>query len=1012
MNFTYVLLGLQSLYEALNGRYWVYQGAGPEWSFDNLEVNPCDPPWQLLHCSDGQLDQLLIRYANASGRLEAAIGFFDNQYMRENITILLLHSNRISGPVPSSLYMLTGLTRIEMYDNQFTGSFPEEFMGRLENLDFFSINNNKLTGPFPASFNDLPILSTLDISSNFLTGPLPPLSMVQLIVLNLGNNSLNSSLPYMFLPHVQQLILNNNIFSGSLGSVGIEIMFDLEDLILYQNKFTSTLPPTIAYCSNLVSLSLSSNEFTGNLDILTNLRNLREIRLFDNNFNGPISPGFENLTQMTLFDVHNNSLSGSIVTSIFSGMQNLENVSLSSNRFTGPFPNFIANKKLISVSVTDNLFTGYLPAALFENNTNLMTFAASKNCLHREFPASICEAVNLKDLYLSGLRQLNCRNYFFFDHLVSHDVVPPCLWSMINMRELYLDGNKYIFEFSTFGMDFQMNNLTHFSIGSNRFRGSLPVQLNDRVMELFDVSNNEITGDLLNANIKPASSSATFNAFNNRFSGELHTATLEDYNQGINVLEGNVFTCGDLPSNDLHEQTYICGSRDYEYAIIIWSASLFVFLCVIAIYSRSEHPKVRDLRLLLTRQCDISLMSSDDVKSKFPHATQLLVTLERMALMGLAIVSFQVVVEIAMFVGLKYGPFEETYRTHEYQYLYSVSGLFLKTWVPAILITISHHIIVIGLLVCMFRFFVTDWNLFKFCNARIDRNRILESRRIGWSQFKEMTSGERMYQVRKNLYRVFVAGLYILISGGANVAYIALKSRINNFWVIMLQLFAVIYYNVSRLLTPAIRNHLFTSITETGGLHTNVSIWTSSLMLVIIDYLVPFAATIFSDYSCFYELIIGTTTVTSTISSSACLVYFNKTQDCAVAQESTEVVNFQPPFMYSHQCRYTIYGVLCTAQLILLHYISTSTYRNAVLLNYVPIVIIASALESFFIPILYIVLTKDITDISAPVTFFGGRISLSNTRDIVLSDVSFFMMRIWMCFLALLTYGMFSPAGQ
>ena len=107
------------------------------------------------------------------------------------------------------------------------------------------------------------------------------------------------------------------------------------------------------------------------------------------------------------------------------------------------------------------------------------------------------------------------------------------------MRELYLDGNKYIFEFSTFGMDFQMNNLTHFSIGSNRFRGSLPVQLNDRVMELFDVSNNEITGDLLNANIKPASSSATFNAFNNRFSGELRTATLEDYNQGINVLEGN-----------------------------------------------------------------------------------------------------------------------------------------------------------------------------------------------------------------------------------------------------------------------------------------------------------------------------------------------------------------------------------------------------------------------------------------------------------------------------------------
>ena len=176
-----------------------------------------------------------------------------------------------------------------------------------------------------------------------------------------------------------------------------------------------------------------------------------------------------------------------------------------------------------------------------------------------------------------------------------------------------------------------------------------------------------------------------------------------------------------------------------------------------------------------------------------------------------------------------------------------------------------------------------------------------------------------------NLFRVFVTGLYILISGGANVAYIALRSRSNNSELIMLQLFAAIYYNVARLLTPAIRNHLFPTSAETGGLQMNASIWTSSLILAIIDFLVPYIATLFSDYTCFYEVVAGTQMVTSDLSSRACLLYYNQTTECAVVQESTDSLNFQPSFVYSNQCRYTIYGVLCTAQLILLYYISKLT---------------------------------------------------------------------------------------
>ena len=109
-------------------------------------------------------------------------------------------------------------------------------------------------------------------------------------------------------------------------------------------------------------------------------------------------------------------------------------------------------------------------------------------------------------------------------------------------------------------------NITELNVGSNRFAGTIPSAYFDgRKMEVFDVSNNLLTGTF-DLNITPSNASAEMAANVNRLSGPLDTASLEQYEQP-DVLTGNVFSCSTLVENDVGRQTYVCGSQDFNISI-------------------------------------------------------------------------------------------------------------------------------------------------------------------------------------------------------------------------------------------------------------------------------------------------------------------------------------------------------------------------------------------------------------------------------------------------------------
>ena len=108
------------------------------------------------------------------------------------LTSLDLSDNQLTETIPA-LNSLTGLTSLNLSDNQLTGSIPA--LSSLTGLTSLNLSDNQLTGSIPA-MTSLSSLTSLDLSDNQLTGSIPALtSLSSLTVLNLSHNQLTGRIP-------------------------------------------------------------------------------------------------------------------------------------------------------------------------------------------------------------------------------------------------------------------------------------------------------------------------------------------------------------------------------------------------------------------------------------------------------------------------------------------------------------------------------------------------------------------------------------------------------------------------------------------------------------------------------------------------------------------------------------------------------------------------------------------------------------------------------------------------
>ena len=107
-------------------------------------------------------------------------------------------------------------------------------------------------------------------------------------------------------------------------------------------------------------------------------------------------------------------------------------------------------------------------------------------------------------------------------------------------------------------------------------------------MQVFDVSNNMLTGGLYDIAVVPSSNASTMKASINRFSGPLSTQAIEKFVSPVSILNGNVFSCSNLPENDNDKERYSCGSQNFEYSVYYWCILFSVAVGVICFITFSD----------------------------------------------------------------------------------------------------------------------------------------------------------------------------------------------------------------------------------------------------------------------------------------------------------------------------------------------------------------------------------------------------------------------------------------
>ncbi|MQL93230.1 hypothetical protein Taro_025868 [Colocasia esculenta] len=249
-----------------------------------------------------------------------------------------------------------------------------------------TLSSTELQGELSGDIGSLTEMETLDLSYNVnLTGPLP--------------QSIGS------LTNLKRLVLAGCSFNGPIPDLGN--LQNLSTLSLSSNQFSGQIPPSIGRLSSLYVLDITDNRLTGSI---------------------PVSPGLDMLINCRHFHCGKNQLSGSIPEGLFRPKMQIIHVLFDNNNLSGTIPSSLGLVKTLEVVRLDrNSITGHVPNNI-NSLTNLRELHLSNNKLNGFLP-------NLTGLELLSYVDLSNNSFDPSD-------APPWFSTLTSLTTIVMDNAR------------------------------------------------------------------------------------------------------------------------------------------------------------------------------------------------------------------------------------------------------------------------------------------------------------------------------------------------------------------------------------------------------------------------------------------------------------------------------------------------------------------------------------------------------------------------------------------
>ncbi|KAH1218054.1 Protein STRUBBELIG-RECEPTOR FAMILY 3 [Glycine max] len=189
---------------AINSLY-VSLGSPPLQGWKPVGGDPCLELWQGVACVFSNITAIHLGGMNLGGQLGSNLNF-------PSVIELDLSNNHIEGPIPFTLPPT--LRTLSLSANRLNGSIPDalSLLTQLSNLD---LSNNNLSGQLPSSTGSLSSLTTLHLQNNQLSGTLYVLQDLPLQDLNIENNLFSGPIPPKLLT-IPNFSKNGNPFNTTI----------------------------------------------------------------------------------------------------------------------------------------------------------------------------------------------------------------------------------------------------------------------------------------------------------------------------------------------------------------------------------------------------------------------------------------------------------------------------------------------------------------------------------------------------------------------------------------------------------------------------------------------------------------------------------------------------------------------------------------------------------------------------------------------------------------------------